>query len=390
MRIASATLRNLLSFGREGVQLELRPLNVLIGPNGSGKSNLIESLDLMRSTDDWQRASREGGGVKEWIWKGNPESAATISLIFEDLGFSPARKPVRHELSFRGTSFFEIADERIENVEPSYPGADDVFFYYRYQNGKPVLSAVAGQKRQLKPETIVSGRSVLGQIHDPEQYPEMASIRDFYTQIRIYREWTFGRSGILRKPQAADLRNDVLAEDFSNLGMFLNRIRTKYPQAKQALVAALRDVYDGVTDFDVFVEGGTVQLFLHEGSYAIPATRLSDGTIRYLCLLAILFDPAPPPLVCIEEPELGLHPDLITSVARHLQSLAERTQVIITTHSVLLVDALSESPESIVVCEKEQEATALTRLSAKELEPWLDEYGLGQLWSRGSLGGNRW
>jgi predicted ATPase len=172
--------------------------------------------------------------------------------------------------------------------------------------------------------------------------------------------------------------------------MFLNRIRTKYPQAKQALVAALRDVYDGVTDFDVFVEGGTVQLFLHEGSYAIPATRLSDGTIRYLCLLAILFDPAPPPLVCIEEPELGLHPDLITSVARHLQSLAERTQVIITTHSVLLVDALSESPESIVVCEKEQEATALTRLSAKELEPWLDEYGLGQLWSRGSLGGNRW
>jgi len=133
-----------------------------------------------------------------------------------------------------------------------------------------------------------------------------------------------------------------------------------------------------------------VQVFFSEGDFTIPATRLSDGTLRYLCLVAILCDPQPPPLVCIEEPELGLHPDILPRLADLLISAAERTQLIVTTHSDILVDALTERPDAVVLCEKHEGHTTLRRLDPAELSQWLEKYRLGQLWTKGQLGGNRW
>ena len=132
-------------------------------------------------------------------------------------------------------------------------------------------------------------------------------------------------------------------------------------------------------------------LFLEErGGRRITAARLSDGTLRYLCLLAILLHPDPPPLIAIEEPELGLHPDIIPHVARLLVAASERTQLVVTTHSRLLVDALSENPGSIVVCEQVNGESQFERLDPERLEGWLEKYSLGDLWSMGELGGNRW
>ena len=185
------------------------------------------------------------------------------------------------------------------------------------------------------------------------------------------------------------MRNDRLEEDFSNLGLFLSRLR-KTPKARKTIVEGLRDLYEGFTDFEPIVEGGSVQVFFTEGDFSIPATRLSDGTLRYLCLLAILCDPEPPPLICIEEPELGLHPDILPKLAGHLVAAAERTQLIVTTHSDILVDAMTERPEVVVVCEKHEGFTEMQRLSATELAAWLAKYRLGQLWMEGQLGGKRW
>ena len=166
------------------------------------------------------------------------------------------------------------------------------------------------------------------------------------------------------------IRPQTAEEDFSNLAMFLNRLR-RHPKAKVALLTALRDLYDGLTDFDVRVESGTVQVFFTEGEFTIPATRLSDGTLRYLCLLAILCDPEPPPLIGIEEPELGLHPDILPKLADLLVAASERTQLLVTTHSDVLVDALTERPESIVVCEKHAGQTRMQRLDNERLAHWL-------------------
>lgn len=134
-----------------------------------------------------------------------------------------------------------------------------------------------------------------------------------------------------------------------------------------------------------------MQVFLVErAGRRHPAVRLSDGTLRFLCLLAILCDPAPPPLIVIEEPELGLHADAIALVARLLRAAAERTQLIVTTHSDALVDAFTDTPEVVVVVERDERGTKLRRLSRDVLSEWLEKYRLGPLWSMGVIGGNRW
>jgi predicted ATPase len=247
-----------------------------------------------------------------------------------------------------------------------------------------------GGQRQLAQETIEPDRSILAQRRDPEAYPELAWLASNYERIRIYREWSFGRNSIFRSAQPPDGPSDGLEEDFSNLGLFLNRLKTREPKAAQSILEGLSILYAGIRDFNVGIEGGSVRVFLREGDWVIPAERLSDGTLRYLCLLAILCDPNPPPLICIEEPELGLHPDVITQLADQLIAASKRTQLIITTHSDILVDALSEQPESVVVCEKQRGATILQRLSKESLDAWLQKYRLGDLWISGELGGTRW
>ena len=160
---------------------------------------------------------------------------------------------------------------------------------------------------------------------------------------------------------------------------------------------SLQKLYSGISDIQVSVDGGNVLLFLVEDTYddddpsrEIPATRLSDGTLRYLSLLAILLHPDPPPIVAIEEPELGLHQDVLPHVAELLVGASQRTQLVVTTHSRMLVDALSDYPSSVLVCEKERGESHIERLDQATLKVWLEKYTLGDLWSKGQIGGNRY
>ena len=171
--------------------------------------------------------------------------------------------------------------------------------------------------------------------------------------------------------------------------MHLNYLRS-FPAVRRKLIEKLQNVFAGITDFDVSVVGGTAQIYLIEGDYRIPATRLSDGTLRYLCLLAILCNPEPQPLICLEEPELGLHPDLLSGLVDLIKECSERTQMIVTTHSEFIVDGFSESPECVMVVDKEDGITKMTRLNYDSLKVWLEKYSLGQLWNQGQIGGTRW
>jgi predicted ATPase len=384
--IREITLRNLLSYGSQSKSISLGSLNVLIGPNGSGKSNLIEAIALLRAASvDWSAVFRRGGGISEWIWKGDPEGEASIDAVITN---PDGGQPVRHNFTFRAENQrFRLVDERIENEAPN-AGMSDPYFYYRYQKGHPVIN-MAGQDRGLARETVEPDMSILAQRRDPETYPVLSYLVGAYEKAGIYREWTFGRNSVFREPQKADMRTDRLEEGFSNLGLFLNRLR-RNPPAKRLILTKLADLYDNLTDFDVSIEGGTVQVFFTEGDFTIPATRLSDGTLRYLCLLGILCDPDPPPLICIEEPELGLHPDILPKVADLLVAASSRTQLIVTTHSDILVDAMTERPEAVLICEKHEGQTEMHRLDSEKLKVWLEQYRLGELWTRGELGGTRW
>jgi predicted ATPase len=134
-------------------------------------------------------------------------------------------------------------------------------------------------------------------------------------------------------------------------------------------------------------------MFLSENglSKPIPASRFSDGTLAFLRLIALLYEPSAPMILAIEEPEVGLHPDAIRIFADAVKEGSIGKQILITTHSPELVDAFSDDPEAIVVCEKDPEqGTQFRRLSSKELKAWLELYTLGELWTRGEIGGNRW
>ena len=157
------------------------------------------------------------------------------------------------------------------------------------------------------------------------------------------------------------------------------------------LTRCLSKFYDGIVGFSTPVKSGKVSLILEEsGGRQIPAARLSDGTLRYLSLLTVLLDPNPPPLIGIEEPELGLHPDVIYDLAELLVDASTRTQLVVTTHSPTLIDALTDHPSSVVACEKHDGQTHFRRVNPDDLASWQGDRGLGELWSMGSIGGMRW
>ena len=391
MLLERIQLKNLLSFGPDAEEFELRPLNVLIGPNGSGKSNFIEAIGLLQAAPtDLARPMRTGRGVADWIWQGEPQAdSARIEAVVNPTG----QQALRYSVEFgERDKRFAVIHERLERAKQHEPTV-----YFETSDRKTLLGiggprpcghSTHGLYKPLELPTETS-KSVLTQIKDPNRYAELTGLGQHLERIRLHREWTFGRNDIVRTLQLADLPTTNLAEDNSNLGLVLNRLSSNY-KVRVRIVDALRELYKEASDFHVNIESNTVQVVVQEreGAATIPATRLSDGTIRFLSLLAILCDPNPPPLVCIEEPDNGLHPDAVASLADLLVDASERTQLVVTTHSDALVGALTNQPDAIVVCERPGPSTELRRLDPKQLSHWLEDYGLGDLWRMGELGGN--
>jgi predicted ATPase len=391
--IGSLNLKGFLSFGPESEAVNLTPLNVLIGPNGSGKSNFIEALELLHALPgDLSDAVRIGGTAGEWLWKGSSPPAPAI--------INARLMQERHELSYRlsftqAKSRLEILDEALEESAKARPDAKDVFFYYRYQNGRPAINVRSTDgkghtERKLKREDIHPEQSVLSQRKDPDLYPELTRVARDFGRIRIFREWGFGRSAILRQPQPANLPVDAILPNLVNLGLVLNNL--EHGDGWPRFVELMQGFLPRFSRLTTKVEGGTVQIFLHENGLRspIPATRLSDGTIRFMALLAILLDPGASSLLCIEEPELGVHPDALTLIADLLVEASEKTQVVVTTHSDGLVSALTEQADSVLVSDYMAGGTEFKRLESDKLKHWLDKYKLGEIWRIGKVGGNPW
>ena len=380
-------LDGFLSFAPGTEPFELQPLNVLIGPNGSGKSNVIEALELLRATPtNLATAIRDGGGPLEWLWKGAASpSPATVEVELDRC--APTGRPLRYRLEFEAVqNRVEILDEAIEEAVP-IPGKSDVLFYYRFQRGRPMINVRGAGPRKLQRDTLVPDQSVLAQRKDPDLYPEVTWLGQQFGAIQTFREWTFGRYAVLRQPQRATLPDGYLEPDARNLALVLNQIEHKDPQRINGL---LKRFFPRFERLSTRVSGGNVEFYLHEPGFStpIPPTRLSDGTIRFIALLASLLAPSPPPLLCIEEPELGLHPDALALIGDLLLEAATRTQLIVTTHSEALVSALSGQPDTVVACERPGAGTVLRRLDPEQLSDWLDKYRLGDLWRMGELGAN--
>lgn len=401
MFIKSLHLKNILSF--KDTELKLQPLNVLIGANGSGKSNLIDVIRLLQAVPgDLPTFFRRNGPISDWVWKGD-QSTPEMQLRFPELEVKLAdyqylRERLDYQISFAIFSSgdqYNIHSEKLSVVDepPKKPRAvlewDRVFGMISNVDfsGSEELT-----RTPLSSGLIRQGRSVLAEFRDPLNHPVATRTAGRMGAIKAYRSWHVGRDSPVRHPQRTDGDPSFLEEDFSNLALVVNDLLSR--RLEPSLDSYLKRFYESYESLHPRIFGNTIELIVNEAGLgsSLPASRLSDGTIRFIALLAILCHPEPPPLICIEEPEIAMHPDSQDLVVELLKKASERTQLIVTTHSPWLIDHLSATPEQVVVCERDrhpEKGTQFNRLSREKLEDWLEDQPLGEVWMAGAAGGVR-
>ncbi len=402
---------NLLSFGPQTESIELGPLNILIGPNGSGKSNLVEIIRLLyflTQKDPWRLVTATGG-ASEWIWKGarnSKESRCSIRANFcldtIDEKYLTAPKPRVFSFSIdlqKYDSSFRVSAETVMTSEEG--GQRNNLFSALERSGSQgtILPRFAREDNHRRTFDLSTDRSVLGQLASlPLQaagvgleLPELFEVAEFFESFDFHQDWEFGADCPPRDPQPVGQPVARLEEDGSNLAQLLAHYRDEHKSVFEQLTELAQRFYEPLRNVEIRVVATHLQIAIEEqGGFSVPAYRLSDGMLRWLAILSVLLNPAPAPVTCIEEPELGLHPDIIPTLADLLREASNRTQLIVTTHSSALVDAFSDRPESICVSEKSGGSTLIRRLSKSDLAVWLENYSLGSLWTSGQIGGNRW
>jgi predicted ATPase len=397
---------NLLSFGPKTEPIELSPLNILIGPNGSGKSNFIEVIRLLHSLPDkdpWGVVLATGG-VDEWIWKGASKRNSQCSLrtkLSLGLGNRPGREDeyFAHSLELaKYQSTFRIQRETAITCGEN-DRIDSLFsrFESSGSHGEIHLRAARADEGP-KNVDLNAERSVFSQLASPlvaatigGDLPLLFEMAEFFEDFDFHQDWEFGADSSPRNPQPVGQAVARLDEDGSNLAQMLAYYRDNHKAVFEKLTELVKRFYEPVKSVEVRLVSTHLEIAIEENAgFSTPGARLSDGMLRWLAVLAILLNPSPPAVTCIDEPELGFHPDIMPTLADLLREASTRTQLIVTTHSTALVDAFSDDPESVCVSEKIEGSTVIRRLRQSELAVWLKDYSLGKLWTSGEIGGNRW
>lgn len=412
MFIKSLHLKNILSF--KDARLDLQPLNVLIGPNGSGKSNLIDVIALLQAVPgDLPAFFRRNGPTGDWVWKGGPaDSEAGIPEILAAI-HDPQKPNMPLEYDLRldtSDDGVRVVHEGLADIRAIGDQLRHVYFSRNADRSGLVASTggahpelTGGTKQiRLNPDAVGSAQSVFNAIRDPSSFSVLSDTAFRLSAIKSYRSWHVGRDSPVRRPQRTDGDPNYLEEDFSNLALVVNDLRSR--RLEPSLDSYLKRFYESYESLHPRIFGNTIELIVNETgtSSALPASRLSDGSIRFIALLAILCHPEPPPLICIEEPEIAMHPDSLGLIAELLRKASERTQLIVTTHSPELVALFPPEKEAeyVVVCERDAgEGTRFHRPSLAELRDWQDVYqqtgkelvvyGLSEMWLSGAIGGVR-
>ncbi|WP_394793740.1 AAA family ATPase [Armatimonas sp.] len=375
----SVKFTNLLSFGPDGMELELHPLNILIGPNASGKSNFIDAMRILQMIFvDISSPFSKGGNTSDWLWKGDRYRefcSISLSMYGESGSFVYsvdifADKP-RPSFKFERINFTDkLGNQAV--ISDSHSDQNSISNFYNFEK----------VSLELKNNSLFRNENAWFA-------KELNKLKD----LRIYSDYELGRYSKIRIPQNASLDPGDIFEGFGNLSLVINDLVSR-PDILSKIVEKMKIFYSDIVNVNTRTAFGTIQLYLQEKnvSETIPATRLSDGTIRFLSLIAVLLHPEPPPLICLEEPEIGMHPDILPAIAEMLIDASQRTQLIVTTHSDILLSAIGKTcPEAVVVCEKGTSGTNMTRPDPEQLSKWIEENSdLGNVWLSGLIGGNRW
>ncbi len=357
-------LERLVLEGYKSIQkmdLKLGRLNVLIGANGAGKSNFISLFHLlnkiiMRGLQ--VHVVQSGGGDSQLYFGRKNTENISMKLFFETNTY---------ELSLIPTQENNLA---FENESCSY--------YGRGHKKPHVVELGSGHKE--------SNLSTEAAKH-PGRIAEHVQ-----NKINSWKVYHFHDTGPSSRVKALGNINDniMFNPDASNLASFLYYLKRVHLQHYQNIVEVIRLAAPFFDDFILRpnpINNELIQLEWREkaSDAYFNAHSLSDGTLRFICLATLLMQPNLPSAILLDEPELGLHPYAVTLLANLLESVSEKTQVIVATQSVTLVNQFA--PEHIVVVDREQKQSVFKHLDESEMEHWLEEYGLGDLWEKNILGG---
>ena len=228
---------------------------------------------------------------------------------------------------------------------------------------------------------------VLRQITDPQRYLPSYAVREAINAIAGYSKFDYDK---VRQPAEANNIKRLMStgENLSQLLSYLNNNHTfQYEKIRESL----GDINPNFTGIGYNIFGNRLYLYLHERnlSHAIDALHISDGTLKYLLLLSIFYNPKRGTLVDIDEPESCLHPDMIRSVAKMMKSAGKTSQIIVATHSALLLNAF-ELDDILVFEKNDRNETQIIRYSEDDFENREGDLLPGQLWLNGEIGGKRW
>ena len=324
--------------------LPLRPTNVLIGANGSGKSNFIGAFSFLQAQRD--------NTVDEYVER---SGGADRLLHFG----SRVTRTMQVGVTLHGSgNRFEL---RLEAAE-----ADRLV----------VTSNVSLGDRMM----IREGRTGMSQV-----------LRDQLHRFRVYHFHDTSLTSPMKR--TADLHdNRYLREDGSNLATLLYRLRHKEQASYDMIVRTVRLVAPFFDDFVLAPQAlneDKIRLeWRHRGSDAyFDASSLSDGSLRFMALATLLLQPADlqPPVILLDEPELGLHPYAITVFCSLVKQCSADTQIVLATQSPLVVDHFE--PEDVLVADRVAGQTEIRRLQQDRLAEWLQDYSLGELWQKNQFGG---
>ncbi len=365
--------------------LPLQGLNVLTGANGSGKSNVYRALRLLADTAQGRvipSLAREGG-LPSTLWAGPEALGRAVKRGDHPVQGTVRKHSVSLRLGFAGEEFGYAIDLGLPTPTSSAFSLDPEIKRECIWSG-PLLRPAALLVDRRGPlvrtrsddgdwstltQHLASFDSMMAQLADPRNAPEMLMLRE---QIRAWRFYDHFRTDLeapARSPQVGT-HTPVLGHDGADLAAALQTIREIGDSA--ALDAAIDDAFSGAT-VEVTSSEGWFEATMSQPGLLRPlrAAELSDGTLRYLLWIAALLSPRPPGLLVLNEPETSLHPDLLPALARLISGAAQRSQVLVVSHARRLIAALEEQPGChSLMLEKELGETRILGVAPLELPPW--------------------
>lgn len=346
------------------IDLEMRDINVLLGANGAGKSNLISFFRFMNElvAKDLQFFVKTNGRAEKFLHFGSKVTEEiSIFLHFRPNDYGCVLIP-----SSEGGLVFKSETCGFHGDEIGYGG---------------------GVKRHTlaKPGDEESG---LPKESERRAGAPWWAVRHL-TGWKVYHFHDTSDTAAVKKPcRISDVSK--LRRDAGNLAAFLGFLNRRHPDAYEDILSTIRRVAGFIHDFILEPEPedpNSIRLrWKHVGTDTyFDATDLSDGTLRFICLVTLLLQPNPPRTVILDEPELGLHPSALGLLASVIQSISHRTQIVCTTQSVTFANHFSW--EDIVVVDRTDNASQFRRLSDQEVATWMETYSLGEMWEKNLIGG---